>query len=171
MGIGHSIKFSAFQYVYEFARSACHMYHTCQRGLYAHVPTCQHDKSMPISYFYVLMCQRHANISTWHANLPNACQCFNLYAKVLNVCQCLNLACHVPKRIPFFNFQLFFKRIRKWCIRRCLDTCLLKPYQPKTFDVILNGGHRINNYLASVKWRWQYFFSHIFFYAVCKKVD
>ena len=44
-------------------------YHACQRGLRGLVPA---------SHFYVRTCQMHASYSIWHANMPKACQYFNL---------------------------------------------------------------------------------------------
>ena len=38
----------------------------------------QHTKCMPASHFYIPTCQSHNNFSIWHANVPKACQFFNL---------------------------------------------------------------------------------------------
>ena len=53
----------------------------CQRGLHGNVHACQRAKSVPTSHFYVPACQktcqhamRHANVLTWHANIPKASQ-------------------------------------------------------------------------------------------------
>ena len=81
--------------------------------------TCQRAKSVPTSHFYVKKCQyscqpakvpRHANYSTWHANVPS-CQRSANYS---------TWRANMPKGVPIFQlllakgvpiFQLFFKRI------------------------------------------------------------
>ena len=130
------------------------------------VPRCQRSKSMPTSHFYVLACQhgnvsinvptcqRRVNFSTWRVNVPKSVPIFQL---------CL------PKDVPIF--QLFFKRIGEWCIRWCLDTWSLKPYQFKTFDVVFNGASGINWTILPLVQNGveNIFFIYLILYSVCKK--
>ena len=92
----------------EFAKSTCvqswHAYHTCQRGLCAHVSkafqflfvTCQHTNVQ----INVPTCQRRANYSTWRASEPKACQLFTL------ACQCAKDVPIVQFGVPIFQLCL-----------------------------------------------------------------
>ena len=64
------------------------------------------------------MCQRGANYSTWRANMPKACQLFNLACQGY---QFFNLGCQVFK---FLEYLGNFKE---------------KPYHPKIFNFVFNG--------------------------------
>ena len=116
--------------------------------------------------------QTHANFSYCAnkcVNVPKVCQIFNLVCQCGKGMPILQL--HLPKGIPIF--QLFFKRIFQFLdfsimltICKCQEYlgnsrklispnkefkfCHLqnfikeKPYQPKTFDVVFNRAHGIN---------------------------
>ena len=76
-------------------------------------------RAIRASVVYVPTGQKSANFSFLRANVPRACQFFNLACQRPKACQFFKLACQRgERRAIFFNFafgvptfQLFFKRI------------------------------------------------------------
>ena len=100
----------------------------------------QHTKCMPASHFYIPTCQSHNNFSIWA--WQKADQFLNYFSKeFFNFSIMLNICTFQEHLGNSRKFILQNKVFKLWHLKNFIKE---KPYQPKTFDIVFNGAHRIN---------------------------
>ena len=107
--------------------------------------TYQHAKVIIIFQFGMPMCQKHANFLIWGASMTKSRPISQLFFKRIfqffNFSIMLNICTFQEHLGNSRKFILQNKVFKLWHLKNFIKE---KPYQPKTFDIVFNGAHRIN---------------------------
>ena len=104
--------------------------------------TYQHAKVIIIFQFGMPMCQKHANFLIGVPAWQKADQFLNYFSKeFFNFSIMLNICTFQEHLGNSRKFILQNKVFKLWHLKNFIKE---KPYQPKTFDIVFNGAHRIN---------------------------